>query len=550
MAPQMRTMPVMPVIHCRRGARATAVRQNLRWLGAVVAVVLVLLGGCASRMPVIDRAAIASEAIPARPDTELARIVAASTPEGAHSGFRLMPLGSFSLDTRIQLVRRAQVSLDVQYYHLEGDETGRWLLRALREAADRGVRVRLLIDDFYTSGHDDLFLAFAAIPNVQVRVFNPFCCARGSGQTVRFLACIGDWGRVNHRMHNKLFIADGVAAVFGGRNIANEYFLRGESDNFIDLDALVVGKLVEPMAALFDRYWNSDPVYPYEAVGHTQLDPPALRAYFDRVTGPDQTAPPPLLPPNDILGYGPIRDELEDGKLGLVWGAGHVFADHPDKPFNGSVGGELLETSVTYNVMDAVRKAQREVTASSPYFVPGARGMETIRLLRERGVRFSVLTNSLGATDEPLVHLGYSRYRVDMLRLGAELYELSNQRVKRNNRLFHFGSSLGRLHAKLVIIDRRQSFIGSMNLDPRSATINTEIGAVIDSPQLARELQRVIDLDRLQSAYRVRLRPDGALEWLGMDEDGDMILEREPEASLWLKLRNWLLSPLVPEELL
>lgn len=543
-------MPPMSVPDSHLETHATAGHPHLRWIGSMVAVVLVLLGGCANQMPVIDRAAIASVAIPARPDSELARIIAASTPEAAHSGFRLMPLGSFSLDTRLQLVRRARVSLDVQYYHLEGDETGRLLLRALREAADRGVRVRLLIDDFYTSGHDDLFLAFAEVPNVQVRVFNPFCCARDAGQTARFLACVGDWGRVNHRMHNKLFIADGVAAVFGGRNIANEYFLRGESDNFIDIDAFVVGKLVEPMAVLFDRYWNADPVYPYHAVGRTQLEPQALRAYFDRITGPDFTPPPPLLPPNDILGYGPIRDELEDGRLGLIWGEAHVFADHPNKPFDGSVGGALLETSVTYNVMDAVRKAQREVTASSPYFVPGARGMESIRLLRERGVKFSVLTNSLGSTDEPLVHLGYSRYRVDMLRMGAELYELSNQRVKRNNRLFHFGSSLGRLHAKLVVIDRRLSFIGSMNLDPRSATINTEIGAVIDSPQLARELQRVIDLDRLQSAYRVRLRADGALEWLGADDEGDMILLREPEASLWLKLRNWLLSPLVPEELL
>lgn len=227
-----------------------------------------------------------------------------------------------------------------------------------------------------------------------------------------------------------------------------------------------------------------------------------------------------------------------------------MFADRPEKPFEGSAGGELMASSVTYNVIDAVSHAQREVVASSPYFVPGARGLALLRRLRERGVKFSILTNSLGSTDEPLVHQGYSRYRVEMLRMGIELYELSNQRVKKNMRLFHFGSSLGRLHAKLVVIDRRLSFIGSMNLDPRSATINTEFGAVIDSPQLARELQRVIDLDRLQSAYRVRLRADGNLEWLGQDDDGDMILEREPDASFWLELGSRLLSPFVPEELL
>ncbi|WP_284619225.1 phospholipase D family protein [Aquabacterium humicola] len=513
---------------------------------------VLLLGGCATALPAIDRAKIASEAIPASPATTLSKIVANSTPgPDAHSGFRLMPLGSFSLDTRVQLARRAQVSLDVQYYHFEGDETGRWLLRALRDAAERGVRVRLLVDDFYTGGHDELFLAFAAHKNVQVRLFNPFCCARGSGQSTRFLASIGDWGRVNHRMHNKLFVADGIAAVIGGRNIANEYYLRGETDNFVDLDAFVVGKVIEPLAALFDRYWNSDAVYPYDAIAKTSMDAAALRAYFDDITGPAKTPPPPPLPPNDILGYGPVGDDLEDGRLGLIWGEGYVFADHPDKPFDGSVGGELLETSVTYNVLEAMKQAKSEVVISSPYFIPGPTGMQFFRELRGRGVKVSVMTNSLGSTDEPVVHLGYSRYRPDMLRMGVELYELSNQRVKRNKRLFHFGESLGRLHAKLAVVDKRISFIGSMNFDPRSATINTELGAVIDSPALARELQRVIDLDRLQSAYRVRFKANGnGLEWLGTDEEGDVVLDEEPDSTPWLRFKLWLLSPLVPEELL
>jgi len=512
---------------------------------------LLLITGCATPLPVVDRQAIASEAIPASPDTTLSYVVANSTPDPALSGFRLMPLGSFSLDTRVQLARRAQASIDVQYYHFEPDETGRWLLRALRDAANRGVRVRLLVDDFYTGGHDEMFLAFAAHKNVEVRVFNPFNRLRGAGHTARFLFAVGDWSRVNHRMHNKLFVVDGIAAVIGGRNVANEYFLRGEANNFIDIDALVVGKMVEPLAALFDRYWNSDPVFPYHTIAQTSLTPEQLRAFFERATGPETTPPPPPMPPNDILGYGPIADDLQDGRLGLIWGEGYVFADHPDKPFDGSVGGELLETSVTYNVMEAMKQAKREVLVSSPYFIPGPKGMEFIREMRGRGIKMGVLTNSLGATDEPLVHLGYSRYRPEMLRLGVELYELSNMRVKRNRRLFHFGESLGRLHAKLVVIDKRVSFIGSMNFDPRSATINTELGAVIDSPQLARELQRVIDLDRLQSAYRVRFRANGhGLEWLGTDEEGDTIVDTEPDASLWLRIRTWLLSPLVPEELL
>jgi len=162
-----------------------------------------------------------------------------------------------------------------------------------------------------------------------------------------------------------------------------------------------------------------------------------------------------------------------------------------------------------------------------------------------------VLTNSLGSTDEPAVHLGYSRYREDMLRMGVHLYELSSSRVKTNKRMFLFGKSLGRLHAKLVVIDRETSFVGSMNLDPRSATINTELGAVIRSPQLARELTRVIDIDRLQSAYKVQLKANGSgVEWVAESDDAQMVLDSEPDSTPWLRFKQWLLSPFVPESLL
>lgn len=510
------------------------------------------LAGCATPLPRLDRAAIESTALPGSASTPLGRIVAASTPDPQQSGFRLMPLGPFSYDTRLELARLATVSLDVQYYHFEADETGRTLLRALRDAAARGVRVRLLIDDLYTGGLDDLFTGFAAHPNIEVRLFNPFCCARGSGQAGRFAAAINDWERLNHRMHNKMYIADGVAAIIGGRNIANEYFLRSETDNFIDLDAFVVGQLIDPLAALFDRYWNSDPVYPLMSVARPTLDITQAMALFERSTSAEQTRPPAPLPSNDILGYGPLRDDLQDGRLGLLWGEAYAFADHPDKPFEGSVGGDLLETSVTYNIIEPMMKARREVVISSPYFVPGAQGMALLRQLRARGVKISVMTNSLGATDEPVVHIGYSRYREELLRLGIELYEVSGTRVKRNQRMFHFGESLGRLHAKLLVIDRQVVFVGSMNFDPRSATINTELGSIIDSAPLARELTRVIDLDRLQSAWQVRLVPgSGALQWVGVDADGEMqVLDDEPDATAWTRLKLWLLAPLVPESLL
>ena len=524
-------------------------RPLLLW--AFVALLLGGLGGC-STLPQVDRTAIASQAIPLSQGSTLGRIAASYRPAPDQSGFRLMPLGSYSLDTRVQLARRAEVSLDVQYYHLQNDESGRWLLRALRDAALRGVRVRLLIDDFYTSGEDELFLALAAHPNVEVRIFNPFCCLRSQGQLTRFAAQIGDIKRVNHRMHNKLFVADGAMAVIGGRNVANEYFLRNSmGQNFIDVDAFTVGWVVEPLQGLFDRYWNADAVYPLRAVASTSTPSAELRSKFEAWTGPAQTPPPEALPRSDILGYGPIAEDLDSGRLGLIWGEAYVFADHPDKPFDGEAGGELEETSVTYNVFEALRKAQKEVLISSPYLVPGKTGMALFGELIGRGVKVTAMTNSLGSTDEPLVHIGYTAYRDRMLELGVDLYEISGSRVKRNRRENLFGASLGRLHAKLAVVDRRWLFVGSMNLDPRSATINTELGAVIDSPQLAREMIRIIDIDRLQSAYRLRLSANGMwCEWLGYEDGKEMVLTEEPDSTVWLRLKSFLLRPFVPESLL
>ena len=519
-----------------------------RLASAATLSVCALIGACGS-LPAIDRGAIASTAIPLSTATTLGRIAQSSQPSPEVSGFRLLPLGLFSLDTRVQLARRAEVSIDVQYYHFENDETGRWLLRALRDAAERGVRVRLLIDDLYTGGQDTYWLAFAAHKNVEVRLFNPFVRARGRGQGGRFAASFDDWSRVNHRMHNKLFIADGAMAVIGGRNVANEYYLRGMSQNFVDVDAFTVGWVVPPLQFHFDRYWNSAAVYPLTAIASTEFSPEQLRARFEAETGPANTPAPDDLPSNDILGYGPVADDLDGGRLGLIWGEAFVFADHPDKPFDGGVGGEPLDTSVTFNLFEVIRAAEKEVVLSSPYFVPGELNLQMFRDLRARDVSVAVMTNSLASNDEPIVHIGYAAQREEVLRMGVELYELSASRVQRNKRPFLFGKSLGRLHAKLAVIDRKRLFIGSMNLDPRSASINTELGAVVTSPPLARELMRVIDIDRIYSAYRVRLRGTGSgLEWVSNDGEQEMILSEEPDSTPWLRIKLWLLAPFVPVE--
>jgi putative cardiolipin synthase len=494
--------------------------------------------------------------VAAQAGTALARAAAASRqqPQSLHapedtttSGFRLLPLGRFSLDARLQLAARAEATLDVQYYHFAPDATGRRLLRALRDAAARGVRVRLLIDDLYTGGADPLFQSFAAHPGVEVRLFNPFTAARGGGPGARFAAAVGDWARVNHRMHNKLFVADGALALIGGRNIADEYYLGRMSDNFIDVDALVAGPVLPPLQALFDRYWNSDAVQRLAHIVPSTLGAAEQRAAFEAATA-DAAAEAPL-PEQDVLGRGPVGPELDRGTLQMHWGPAYVFADHPDKPFEGSAGGELMETSVTYNVFEAIRQAHSEVMLSSPYFIPGRDGLALLRELRSRGVAVSVLTNSLASTDEPLVHLGYARYRPELLAQGVQLFELSHQRLKRNMHMFLFGASLGRLHAKSAVIDRQRVYLGSMNLDPRSATINTEIGAVIDSPALAGELMRLIEIDRVHSAYQVRLDASGrCCEWWIPDDRGMQVLREEPDATLWLRGLQWLLGPLAPED--
>jgi len=231
-----------------------------RLAAATLLAAAALLAGCGSLPTNVGKTD--SLAIPPNPASPLVKIATVSSPSPEQTGVRLLPLGAYSLDTRIQLAQRASTSLDVQYYVFENDATGRLLMTALRDASLRGVRVRLLVDDLYTTHSDPLLRGLASFPNIEVRLFNPFCCAREAGVAGRYAASIFDFGRLNHRMHNKMFIADGVMAVAGGRNIADEYFLRAADANFVDMDAFVMGAVVRSMSAIFDRYWNSEVVYP------------------------------------------------------------------------------------------------------------------------------------------------------------------------------------------------------------------------------------------------------------------------------------------------
>lgn len=460
-----------------------------------------------------------------------------------------MPLGFYSLDARIQLTRRAVHSLDVQYYQIKEDRTGRLLMRNLRDAALRGVRVRLLVDDLYTVGGDPMFRGLAAFPNVEVRLFNPFCCARQSIAS-KYAYSLADFRRLNHRMHNKLFIADGAAAVMGGRNIADEYFARSASSNFVDMDVFLVGPVVRQLASIFDVYWNSPQAYSAAAILGESANREETQRAFDHLVDDGEQMMSVTVPPFDILGYGPISDDLDSGRLGLVWGTAVAFADQPAKVM--ATSDEMARSmSVQMSVMDRVMKSKSDVVISSPYFVPGTLGVQEFGELRKRNVKVAILTNSLAANDEPIVHKGYARYRVELLRTGVDLYELSPTRIRHNERLQLPGQSLGRLHAKTAVIDQSMVYIGSMNLDPRSESTNTELGIFAECPELAREVIRVINISKLQSSYRLRFGPDGqSLEWLATDERGEVVLTTEPEVTPFMRLENMFLAPFVPEQLL
>jgi cardiolipin synthase C len=514
-----------------------------------------LLLGCAALPRDVQR--VPSHAIGASADTELGRIARASAPDPTRSGFRLLSWSAQSLQARIELVRRAQVSLDVQYYVIHDDETGRHLLRALRDAAQRGVRVRLLVDDLYTAGTDPLLLGLAAHPNAEVRLFNPFPMGRDS-LGARLTASLFDLGRVNHRMHNKLLIADGAMAVAGGRNIGNEYFMVSGLANYIDLDAFAVGPIVTQLAALFDQYWNSDIVFPVRSIAVPEGTDAEQRARFDALTDPARGAPPAPAPryAKDISEQRNVEEELAEGRLDLHWAEAEAFADSPDKVLRHSrraATDRSEQKTVRQGLMRELLRSRREVLVSSPYFVPNAEVIEDIREGRLWGLQITIVTNSLASTDEPLVHAGYQRYRHAMLDLGVQLYEVVPSQVSRSKNLGTFGQSVGRFHAKAAAIDGEVLFIGSLNFDPRSDKLNTELGLFVRSPALAAQLMYLGNLVTSQAAYRVRLAKDkSSLEWVLPNPDGgaETVLTSEPDTGFFERLWLQLIGPLVPEDVL
>jgi putative cardiolipin synthase len=509
---------------------------------------LALLQGCASLSPV---AKPESHALALSDHTPLGQAAMASLPPGAPAGVRPLVQSDFAMDARLTLMAQAQRSLDLQYYLLQNDTTGRLLLRGLRDAAARGVRVRLLVDDLYTASSDHLLLALAAYPNVEVRLFNPFAAGRGYMAT-RLTLSLFDFARVNRRMHNKMFIADGAFGIAGGRNIADEYFFHNTQGNFIDFDLLLAGAPVAQMAAVFDDYWNSPHVYPVQALASGLRRPEALREMFER-----ETAPPPGTPPfatgtpQDVLGYRPFSVDLALPPLRLLPATVSVFADSPDKVDGRAESGQD-PTTVTNRFIGALARVRGEVLLISPYFVPSEVGLSALRRGIANGQQVTVMTNALGSGDEPLVGAAYARRRLALLRMGVALYEVSSGELKKDPLIAKaLGETQGRSHAKLAVIDGRTVFVGSMNMDLRSSRENTELGMLVESPQLAAMVSAVARRVREVGSYQLRLdsSKDG-IEWVTHAGGKDQVHRDDPELDAWTRLQILLLSPFIPDSLL
>jgi putative cardiolipin synthase len=524
----------------------------------LVVIGTLLLGGCAGVLPQVAR--VPSRTLVAAPATPLASVAHDAGIGAGESGVWPMAQATFALDARLALIEQATTSVDLQYYLIADDSTGHAILRALRDAARRGVRVRLLVDDLYTAGLDQLLMGLAVEPNVQVRLFNPMITARDSS-TRRLLAMALSFKRLNHRMHNKLFIADGSVAIVGGRNLADEYFLRGQLGNFIDFDMLAVGEVVGELNGWFDLYWNSEQVYPIGDVARASNSIPLtedeLRGAFDRRTRPAPAVPETfgMAPAGgaapvgvDFFGAPPFRESLALRRFQLLRTEAHAYADSPRKidPENNSIA---TSDTLAHRFVQRLDDAHHELLLVSPYFIPGKEALGQLKALRERGVDIHVVTNSLAVSDEPLVSIGLERHQMELLKIGVKLYELSSTRLKLDHTMRNLlGSSTGRLHAKLGFIDRRTVLVGSMNLDPRSTNINTEIGVMVQSPQLAEMVLGAFKIDALTGVYQVKLKPDGSgVRWTAVDTDTNEEVDVDPDTSVLQRLRLMLMYLLVPE---
>jgi cardiolipin synthase C len=494
------------------------------------------------------------------------------------SGFYLLPTGVDAFVARATLIDRAEKTLDLQYYILETDLVGMFLLDRIINAAERGVRVRLLIDDWHGTKELDRWLTLMELyPNIQVRIFNPYGVHR-SHPLDRPLKLVFGPERLKGRMHNKSFVADNAVALVGGRNLSAEYFGASYHLYFRDIDLLAVGPVVRQVSAMFDDYWNCVLAVPIKAL------------ISSRPTSDDrESALRELQKQRENLkkssyGYEAEKSDLlkriEAGKVPLIWAPAEALSDDPLKSIN--AGDPSRQEKMARELKTIIEEAQSEVLMVSPYFVPGEEGRRWLRKLANRGVKLRIITNSFVSNDETLAQIAYMRYRKDLLRLGADIYELKptpvqlardEERSTRGGNLAQFGSGLIQLggglmqkggsltqlsgsskralHAKSFVLDRRVVFVGSFNFDLRSERLDTQNGIVIRSPELAERAAAIFDQGASPAyTYKVTLMGDDGLVWVTEENGQEVRYYQEPLSRFWRRFSMRLLSVITPESML
>jgi putative cardiolipin synthase len=451
------------------------------------------------------------------------------------TGLRLLIDSTEAFNARLKSIKAAGRSLDLQYYYWKADLTGRLLCRELVLAADRGARVRLLIDDINARGFDSSFLALDSHPNIEVRLFNPV--RSRSNALRRSLELVLKYFSATRRMHNKCWIADGRLAIIGGRNIGDPYFDAAEGPNFQDVDLLVTGLAIRKAEALFDAYWNSEPAVPIRALH--RLRRPKLAKLRRRLDEHCNTRAAKSF--MGLCEAASSRTPPLMAEASFRWARNvEVLADPP-----GKARGESREAWIDRRIESILQAARTDLKIISPYFIPGRAGLEIFEQLASTGVKISILTNSLAATDVLAVHGAYANYRRQLAGAGIALYELKPDPGR--NRASLFGSSTASLHTKAFIVDGRQGFVGSFNLDPRSASINTEMGILFEHPGLVKDLDELVTAQCApESSYAVTLG-SGGLSWTGRNAAAEEIHWGEPQASLRRRAAAWFIG-LLPIE--
>ena len=509
-------------------------------ISMAVVLTLGLLTGCASVST--DYPKTASFAYTDTGDTHLGEQIR------ENFGSQLQQTGVYPLHSgmqafvaRMAVIAVAQRSLDLQYYIWHADSSGKLLANQLLQAAERGVRVRLLLDDLDTEGKDAGLLRLDTHPNIEVRLYNAFGY-RGS----RGLGFASDLRRLNYRMHNKSLTADNLVTIVGGRNIGNEYFDASEDTAFSDLDVIAVGPLVADVSNMFDLYWNSEMVVPVVAfTGAHDLTGEALRDARVRFEANinEELASPYIRAVHESK----ILDELRLSRMTFKWGSAQLIYDDPSKMDHKEISEA---THMAPQLAPLFANAQNEVQVVSPYFVPGDKLVAYFAELEARGTRVRILTNSLAANDVGMVHAGYMRYRKDLLRAGVDLYEFKPDPAMLSSNKNWMGSSSASLHTKYMSADGKLVFVGSFNLDPRSIALNTEMGVLFENPELDQRMTGAFNEAVVTQAYQVQLDDAGGLVWLERQDGETLRYHKEPHTTPWQRFVARFLSLVVPESML